>query len=56
MATLGVMGAVAFFSTGGSKAAKQQGPPIKASSSEEESFIKEFLKNAEKEESKKQKH
>ncbi|KAI9785316.1 MAG: hypothetical protein M1839_000333 [Geoglossum umbratile] len=56
MTTLGLAGAVAYFSTGGDKAGKKQGPPIKASSSDEESFIKEFLKNAEKEESSKQKH
>ncbi|KAI9865096.1 MAG: hypothetical protein M1813_002415 [Trichoglossum hirsutum] len=56
MATLGLMGAVSYYSmSGDSKAAKQQGPPIKASSSDEESFIKEFLKSAEKEE-KGQKH
>ncbi|KAI9844824.1 MAG: hypothetical protein M1837_005242 [Sclerophora amabilis] len=55
MATLGVLGGVAFLATGGEKKSKAQGPPINATSSDEESFIKEFMKNAEAEE-KKQKH
>ncbi|KAI9799378.1 MAG: hypothetical protein M1833_004078 [Piccolia ochrophora] len=49
MTTLGVMGAIGAVSLGGSKKTKEQGPPINATSSEEENFIKEFLKNAEKE-------
>ncbi len=39
MATLGVMGAITFLSMGGKKA-KEQGPPMNASSKEEEKFIK----------------
>jgi len=36
-----------------SKKGKEQGPPIQASSKDEEQFIQEFLKNAEAEEKKK---
>ncbi|KAI6247362.1 hypothetical protein HI914_03779 [Erysiphe necator] len=43
-----IFGTTALFASGGSKTKKlAQGPPINASSSEEESFIKDFLKSAE---------
>ncbi|RKF62233.1 putative f0-atpase subunit k protein [Erysiphe neolycopersici] len=50
MVTLGTMfSSLAYFTSGGSKTKKlAQGPPINASSVEEESFIKDFLKSAEK--------
>ncbi|KAH0534073.1 hypothetical protein FGG08_007328 [Glutinoglossum americanum] len=53
IATLGLTGVLSYVSLRSSSsdaAVKAQGPPIKASSADEESFIKEFLKNAEKEE------
>ncbi len=40
MATLGTTFAVAFLATSGSKKSKEQGPPINATSTDEESFIK----------------
>lgn len=40
MATLGSLGALGFFSLGGSSAKKSQGPPINAQSPDEEKFIK----------------
>jgi ATP synthase subunit K len=40
MATLGITFAGAALSMGGSKASKADGPPIQASSSDEENFIK----------------
>ena len=40
MATLGITGMVAALSMGGSKASKQQGPPIQANSGDEEKFIR----------------
>lgn len=43
MATLGSVGAIAFLSMGGKKAAETQGPPLNAKSKEEESFIKYAL-------------
>ncbi|CZR67740.1 uncharacterized protein PAC_17639 [Phialocephala subalpina] len=47
MGVLGLMFGGSFLATGGSKAQKAQGPPINAQSPDEESFIKDFLKNAE---------
>ncbi|KAH7360087.1 hypothetical protein BKA65DRAFT_492347 [Rhexocercosporidium sp. MPI-PUGE-AT-0058] len=47
MLTLGVLGGGTALSMGGSTVKKTQGPPINASSPDEESFIKDFLKNAE---------
>ncbi|KIN00428.1 hypothetical protein OIDMADRAFT_180668 [Oidiodendron maius Zn] len=47
IATLTAITSLTFASTGGSSAKKTQGPPINAQSPDEESFIKEFLKNAE---------
>lgn len=49
MVTLGtIFSSTAYFTSGGSKAKKvAQGPKINASSSEEEAFIKEFLRTAE---------
>ncbi|KAL2073996.1 hypothetical protein VTL71DRAFT_7774 [Oculimacula yallundae] len=47
MITLGVLGGGAALSMGGSTAKKTQGPPINASSPDEESFIKDFLNKAE---------
>ncbi|KAI9754347.1 MAG: Leukocyte receptor cluster (LRC) member 8 [Chaenotheca gracillima] len=52
MATLGTTFAVAALSMGGEKKTKEQGPPINATSTDEESFIKDFIKNAEAEEQK----
>ncbi|TQS38166.1 hypothetical protein Golomagni_01335 [Golovinomyces magnicellulatus] len=48
MVTLGtIFGTTAYFTSGGSKTKKiVQGPPINASSTEEESFIKNFLESA----------
>jgi len=40
MATLGTVSALGYLSLGGSAAKKTQGPPIQASSPDEESFIK----------------
>jgi hypothetical protein len=40
MATLGITGLVAAVSMGGNKASKAQGPPIQASSGDEEKFIR----------------
>ncbi|KAI9879147.1 MAG: hypothetical protein M1830_009406 [Pleopsidium flavum] len=54
MATLGATGAITFLSLGGKKA-KEQGPPMNATSKDEENFINEFMKNAEAE-GKKAKH
>ncbi|KAI9817942.1 MAG: hypothetical protein M1832_004562 [Thelocarpon impressellum] len=52
MATLGTTFGLAFLATAGGKKSTAQGPPINAGSSDEEGFIKEFLKNAEAEEKK----
>jgi len=40
------------FAMGGSKVKATQGPPLNAQSSDEESFIKDFLKQADAEEKK----
>ena len=40
MITLGTLGGLSALSMGGSKAKKEQGPPINAQSPDEESFIK----------------
>lgn len=40
MATLGSVSALGYLALGGSAAKKTQGPPIQASSPDEESFIK----------------
>ncbi|KAL2218139.1 hypothetical protein M432DRAFT_418775 [Thermoascus aurantiacus ATCC 26904] len=46
MATLGTLfGGVWLATRGGDKKKKEQGPPINASSKDEEQFIQEFLKN-----------
>ncbi|KAI9859925.1 MAG: hypothetical protein M1824_003513 [Vezdaea acicularis] len=50
IATLGTTFAGAALAMGGDKKSKQQGPPIQAQSSEEESFIKDFMQKAESEE------
>jgi len=48
IATLTILGGTSASFMGGSKAkAASQGPPINASSSDEESFIKDFLKQSE---------
>ncbi|KAF2098484.1 hypothetical protein NA57DRAFT_75729 [Rhizodiscina lignyota] len=47
MATLFGTFGVAMYATSGKKAAEAKGPPINASSKEEESFIQDFLKEAE---------
>ncbi|EKD20117.1 uncharacterized protein L3040_002207 [Drepanopeziza brunnea f. sp. 'multigermtubi'] len=49
MITLGVLSSGAYFSMGGSSAKKVAGatPPLNAKSPAEESFITDFLKNAE---------
>ncbi|KAK0101238.1 hypothetical protein ONS95_006417 [Cadophora gregata] len=52
MITLGALFGGTALSMGGSTAKKTQGPPINASSPDEESFIKDFLKNAEADEKK----
>ncbi|KUJ16584.1 uncharacterized protein LY89DRAFT_647256 [Mollisia scopiformis] len=53
MATLSLLGVGSYVGMGGSAAKKtQQGPPINAGSPDEESFIKDFLKNAEADEKK----
>ncbi|KAI9795022.1 MAG: hypothetical protein M1816_000042 [Peltula sp. TS41687] len=56
MATLGTTAVVAYLSLSGKKASKTDGPPINASSSDEERFIREFVKSAQQEGDKKQKH
>ncbi|CAD6565862.1 MAG: hypothetical protein ASARMPREDX12_003670 [Alectoria sarmentosa] len=45
MATLGTFAAGTTLAMGGKEKAKEQGPPINASSKDEEDFIQEFLKN-----------
>ncbi|OCL10481.1 hypothetical protein AOQ84DRAFT_353507 [Glonium stellatum] len=55
MATLGTLFVGSWASMGGSKKSAQQGPPINATSKDEEKFIQDFLKQAESEE-KKAKH
>ncbi|CAL3971536.1 hypothetical protein PZA11_007982 [Diplocarpon coronariae] len=52
MITLGTLASGAYLSSGGSAAKKSQTPPINAQSPDEESFIKDFLKNAEADEKK----
>ncbi|KAN0096429.1 Protein of unknown function (DUF2611) domain containing protein [Hyaloscypha variabilis] len=52
MLTLGALGGLSATFMGGSAAKKTQGPPINAQSPDEESFIKDFLKNAEADEKK----
>ncbi|EFW17941.1 uncharacterized protein CIMG_12208 [Coccidioides immitis RS] len=52
MATLGTTFAGAWLAMPSSSKKKEQGPPIKASSKDEEQFIQEFLKNVEAEEKK----
>ncbi|MCJ1230958.1 hypothetical protein MMC12_007633 [Toensbergia leucococca] len=52
MATLGTMALGTFLSMGGKQKAKQQGPPINATSKDEEQFIQEFIKSANAEEQK----
>ncbi|KAK5016578.1 hypothetical protein BJ546DRAFT_1059174 [Cryomyces antarcticus] len=52
MATLGTTFLGAFAAMGGSKASQQSGPPINATSKDEEKFIQEFMQNAEAEEKK----
>jgi len=47
IATLTTLFTGSYFSLGGSSAKKTQGPPINAQSPDEESFIKDFLKQAE---------
>ncbi|KAG9237409.1 hypothetical protein BJ875DRAFT_453868, partial [Amylocarpus encephaloides] len=47
MGVLGLMGTLPFAFGGGSAAKKSQGPPINAQSPDEESFIKNFLAQAE---------
>ncbi|KZF25481.1 hypothetical protein L228DRAFT_244328 [Xylona heveae TC161] len=47
MITLGSMAGISFLATGGEKKSKEQGPPINATSKDEENFIQEFIKNAE---------
>jgi len=47
MITLGSMAAISYLATGGKKTEKT--PPIQASSSEEEKFIREFIQKAEEE-------
>jgi len=44
MATLGTAFVGGYLSMGGSKKAADNSPPINASSKEEESFVKDFLK------------
>lgn len=45
MATLGTLAAGITLAMGGKKASKEQGPPINASSSQEEAFIKYVNQN-----------
>ncbi|KAL9621301.1 MAG: hypothetical protein Q9160_004192 [Pyrenula sp. 1 TL-2023] len=52
MATLGTVFAGSWASTRGGEKKKEQGPPINATSKDEENFIQEFLKSAEAEEKK----
>ncbi|RDW69443.1 hypothetical protein BP6252_08463 [Coleophoma cylindrospora] len=47
MAVLGSMFVGVSMATGGSKAAKAQGPPINASSPDQEKFVQDFLKQME---------
>ncbi|CAO2652789.1 Nn.00g022000.m01.CDS01 [Neocucurbitaria sp. VM-36] len=46
IATLGTTFAGAFLAMGGKKAEDKSQPPINAKSSEEESFVKEYVKKA----------
>ncbi|KAF2455006.1 hypothetical protein BDY21DRAFT_350896 [Lineolata rhizophorae] len=55
MATLATAFGGSYLAMGGKSKGKEQGPPINATSKDEENFIQEFLKNAEAEE-KKAKH
>ncbi|KAK4995271.1 hypothetical protein LTR66_004887 [Elasticomyces elasticus] len=52
LATLGATFLGAYLSMGGSPKEKAQGPPINATSKDEENFINEFVKSAEAEEAK----
>ncbi|KAI9720253.1 MAG: hypothetical protein M1812_003071 [Candelaria pacifica] len=52
MATLGTAGLGGFLAFGGSKKSTEQGPPINATNSDEEKFIKDFMQKAEAEEKK----
>ncbi|RFU29056.1 hypothetical protein B7463_g7294, partial [Scytalidium lignicola] len=52
MATLASTFGLAYWGLSGPSKKQTQTPPIKAQSADEESFIKEFLKNAEVEEQK----
>ncbi|KAL1962016.1 hypothetical protein VTN77DRAFT_660 [Rasamsonia byssochlamydoides] len=55
MATLGTLFAGSWLGLRGGEKKKEQGPPINASSKEEEQFIQDFLKNVDADE-KKAKH
>ncbi|KAH8678693.1 hypothetical protein BGZ60DRAFT_370634 [Tricladium varicosporioides] len=52
IATLGLLFGGSSLAMGGSKAPKAQGPPLNAQSPDEESFIKDFLAQAEGKETK----
>ncbi|MCJ1375702.1 hypothetical protein MMC20_006939 [Loxospora ochrophaea] len=52
IATLSITGLVAAVAMRGGEKAKEKGPPINASSKDEEAFIQEFIKNANAEEQK----
>ncbi|MCJ1304675.1 hypothetical protein MMC08_007488 [Hypocenomyce scalaris] len=52
MITLGTMGVIGAVSMGGKQKAKQEGPPINATSKDEEKFIQDFIEKANKEEEK----
>ncbi|KAA6414684.1 MAG: ATP synthase subunit mitochondrial [Lasallia pustulata] len=49
MATLGTFGAIGAWAMAGKQKAKQDGPPINATSKDEEKFIQEFIDKANKE-------
>ncbi|KAI4134683.1 MAG: hypothetical protein LQ347_001309 [Umbilicaria vellea] len=49
MITLGTVAAIGAVSVGGKQKAKAEGPPINATSKDEEKFIQDFLDNAAKE-------
>ncbi|EON66187.1 hypothetical protein W97_05431 [Coniosporium apollinis CBS 100218] len=52
MATLGTVFVGSWAAMGGKKSSTAKGPQIQASSKDEEKFIQEFMKNAEKEDKK----